>query len=271
MTISTRKTLHAFVSALVASGIAAAQTSQDSAAVYEPMFAPTGTFSPSAPPQLLGGLPPVIGQPTSVQLLAPGFDLGITVLSGDASSGLPMLVGGSQLSLYVDPLALVGTMVMPLGGGAGTAGFVVPPDPSLSGLDLALQAVVLNGSGAVAATNLLAANVGLQPFAGNAAFAFGFGPISIDRNSYYSVGGQRQAIANNATAAARNYTITGRRSQGGGTLEIRNQAGAVIATFGPNDTVISITITVPAGGKLYFYNSSGSSNVNGVTWTIESN
>lgn len=257
---------------LAVTGLAAlghAQNPLDTRAAYEPMFLPSGPLGHHTQFKLLGGLPPVLGAPTTMHVTAPGFLFGGVIASFGAHVAQPLPLGNEVLDVYVDLSRQLGTISLPLQGGAGVVQTVLPPDRNLVGLDLAWQAYGIDQSGRFGASNLLASNLGFSPGFGAAVFAsFTFGPVNISGNSYYESNNKKQAIICNETAGAVNYTITGTKPANSGPLELRDATGAVVATVAYADTVISKTITVPAGGKIYFYNNRGAA-MNGVTWSIQ--
>jgi hypothetical protein len=255
-------------SALLCFTLLGAAVAQDVRATHEPMFGPSGAIPPGGVVRLDGGLPPIIGTTTSWNLTAPGFTFAVTGIGTNVWPGWQPF--GDPLKLYLDPLSLFGTLSLPLSGpGFGTLTLPLPPSPFLNGLDVALQAMVLAPTGDVAASNLVVSNVGGAPGVGQAVFAFQFGPESIQPATTWPSNQTPGPIAENATPAAKNYTITGVRSQGGGQLVIKNQAGATIATIPPNQTNFAITVTLPPGGKLFFANTDPNQTVNDVRWSIQ--
>ena len=238
----------------------------DGRASHEPMFGPSGSVPPGGTVRLDGGLPPIPGATSTWTISAPGFSYGFAGLSGNANLGWQPLL--DPLTLYLDPLALIGSLPLPLSGGFGTLPLPLPPAPSLSGLDLAMQALVLSPPGGLAGSNLVVSNLGMDAGLGSSVFAFTFGPISVQPNQCHPNGQAPTPIAENATTAPKDYTIQGGRAAGGGTLVIRNLAGATVGTVPPNQTAFSITVTLPPGGKLFLCNQDRNATVNGVTWTI---
>lgn len=240
----------------------------DLGAAWAPMFNSSGAIAPTGFVELNGGSPPLLGTTTSVQLSAPGFNFGIFAVSLSAHAGSPVNVGGDVLDIYIDPFVSLGSFALPMLGGQAQLNLPLPPDPALSGLDLAFQGLLLDPIGNVAASNLLAGQVGLI-FGAPVHFAFQFGPLAISRHRYWPTTATKQPIANNTSGAAKNYTISGVKNQGG-TLEVRDETGAVLHTFGPNDIALNVTLNVANGSQLYWYNSSGST-INGVTWQVDCN
>ncbi|MBL8756392.1 MAG: hypothetical protein JNK15_24070 [Planctomycetes bacterium] len=241
---------------------------QDVRATHEPMFGATGSFPGTGTVRLDGGLPPVLGTTTTWSLSAPGFSFAITGIGTNVWPAWHPF--GDPLVLYLDPLALLGTMSLPLSGpGFGTMPLPLPPDPTLNGLDLALQAIVLAPTGHVASSNLVVSNVGGAPGAGQAVFAFQFGPVSIPPATTWPSNQGPAPVVENTTQANKDYTITGTRAQGGGQLVIKDQNGTVRATIPANQTTFGVTVTVPPGTKLFLANSDPNQTVNGVSWSIQ--
>ncbi|MBK8100955.1 MAG: hypothetical protein IPK26_28055 [Planctomycetes bacterium] len=257
-------TFRSFAALLATTTLAIAQI--DGRASHEPMFGPSGALPPSGTVRLDGGLPPIPGSTATWTITAPGFSYGFAGLSGNANIGWHPLM--DPLTLYLDPLALIGSLPLPLSGGFGTLPLPLPPAPSLSGLDLAMQAIVLSPSGGLAGSNLVVSNLGLDAGMGSAVFAFTFGPISLPPNQCHPNGQAPTPIVENATAAAKDYTIQLNRSAGGGTLVVRNAAGTAVATVPPNQTTLTVSVTVPPGGKLFLCNQDRNATVNGVSWSI---
>ncbi|MCA8952001.1 MAG: hypothetical protein KDE27_21000 [Planctomycetes bacterium] len=265
---ATRLTL----AALLAVSTAFAQGSgPDDGALWQPMFDSSGAIPPSGIVALHGGPPPVLGSTTAVQVLAPGFQFAFVAVSLGANEGYPVQIGLESLDIYIDPLLSLGTYAVPIGfSGQGQLALPLPPDPLLSGLEPGFQGLVLDPTGNVAATNLLAGNFGLVAGA-PVQFAFAFGGnsgVSISAGRYWRNNQNPSTIVNNATAAAKDYTFHIEKSASQGVLELRDQNGVVLATVGGSETATSVTITVPAGSQVRFFNSGGAT-INGLKWSVD--
>ncbi len=243
---------------------------QDARAAHEPMFGASGGIPPGGVVRLDGGMPPIVGGTASWGLMAPGFTFGITGISTNVWPAWHPFA--DPLALYLDPLALLGTMPLPLSPlGLGSMTLPIPPDPALTGLDLALQALVLAPTGQVAASNLVVTNIGVTAGTGEAVFGFDFGPYSIPPATTWPSNQAPGPIVENASPVPKNYTVSMTRAPGGGALVIKDQAGVVKATIQPNQTSFSMTIPVPGTGKLFLANTSGNAPVNNVTWDLRVN
>lgn len=250
------------------------QTSGDFRADFASMFLPSGPQGGATVLHLDGGLPPVIGQFTSMTVWGPDFVFGGVI--GSFRSGLeqwlPFPSGG--LEIYVDPLLQLGTIPVPLGTGPGTAALPLPPDPTLAGLDLAWQAFAIDGQSRIAVSNLLAMNVGLSATGGAAVFAAPAGErtYSIPPRNYYPNNARKQPILRNPNPAGGqniNCVIHVEKNGNCGPLEIRDQTGAVLHTMDRAATSGDYWVSIPPGGAVYFYNAHGSENVNGLKWRLQ--
>ncbi|MCR9243638.1 MAG: hypothetical protein NXI31_01310 [bacterium] len=268
--LTLRSTSTFLLACCLSTGGAFAQTSQDFGADWTSMFDSSGTISPSGYVELVGGAPPVLGTTTSMQLIAPGFQFGFIAVSPIATTGSTVHIGVDPLELYIDPFLTLGTYALPMPGGQAQLDLPLPPDPNLAGLELAFQGLVIDQQGNLAAANLLAGNFGVVP-GGPVFFNFQFGGnsgISIDAGEYWEKNNNRQTVIRNATAGPKDYTLCIEKQASRGVLEIRNGAGVVIATIAGHETSTSVSITVPAGGTIHFFNS-GNAKINNLKWSVK--
>ncbi len=268
---SSRSVAIALLGLFAAPALQTSVEAQDQKAAFAPMFNPTGHDLSQPPVHLYGTQLPELGGVMGVDLVAGGAAQGFVLLGIGTSTGIPIPLQGRLVSLYLEPISILDAIPLPMQpNGIGHLRLPVPPDPRLIGADLAMQGVTMDILGGVRATNLLAANVGVFGAPGRALFAFTH-TATIPRNSYLMDKAhrpQKMAVYCNATSKCTKVTFTGAKNQSRGDLEIRDGAGKVVATIDKNSTIISVTVTVPAGGKLYFYNN-GNGTMNGLTWEIE--
>ena len=260
---------------LVVAGSLSAQRS-DTRAGYASLFGPTGPAN-MKPAMLVAGLPPVIGQLSTIGVHAQGYDFAAVVLSLNATSGQPLQIGGQQLSLYVDPISLAAIFPMPLRKGLGQVQLPIPRIPSLIGFDLAWQAVVFTKDfRKVAATNLLAANVGVSAFAGSMVFTWKFKHSAKKADDFRDVSNLPALMFCNFGPAV-NVTFKGtcsRKIKAGSPIEIRTGPGRTGALIGViTRKTFNVRVTVPAGTVtaptyVYFYNTDRRNTVS-IEWSME--
>ena len=245
---------------------ASAQSNPDHLAGFAPMFPPTAGSPSAAPVQLHGGSPPLLGQLSSLDIYAPGYDYAVLLLSGQANTGLTLPAGPGTIELYVDPLGLGGVFPLPLFGGQNQFPLPIPPVPALVGLDLAFQAVVASGNGNVGASNLLLANLGDDPIAGGMQFAITF-KKTIPANDYLRAGTDKMSIYCNQGGREMQVTITGTKTAGVGPLEIRDASGHVLATVPAAADIISVTVRVNPNECIYLFNADRNNGMT-VEWEV---
>lgn len=245
----------------------AGYAANDTLAAAVPMFLPSGPQGADTPARLRSLSDPLLGTTWITEVQAQNHTLAFLLGSLTGSAGLPFPTPcGYDLTLFVDPAAIVTSTLALLVNGITTIPLPLPSAPALVGLDLAMQAVGWTGACDFAASNLLLANAG-NGGAGFALMSFTFGPESIARNSYWRSATRKEVIYENATGGARRVLITGTKDVNVGPLEIRNDLGAVVATFPEGTSTIAREIVVPAGRKLHFFNASTSNSMN-VRWNI---
>ncbi|MEE2886013.1 MAG: hypothetical protein VX951_01165, partial [Planctomycetota bacterium] len=245
----------------------------DQRAGYLQMFGASGPRT-MRPAELSGGAAPVLGQASSLGVVAPGYDLAALYIATKASSGF-VLPLSSPLVIYLDPASIVSSIPMALRGGSSQLRFTLPRAPSLLGLDVPMQAVVYStaSSGLVGTTGLLTANLGSSAVAGTMVVDFPFegtaglgnpnGPGGwlrgwggghqlgepftfknpFDNNVRVCISGKVSGIRG---ACARPLVIhSGGPGRTGVTL---GQIPAVAGTFGP------ICFCLPRGGSMFVHN-----------------
>lgn len=252
---------HPFAAAAASAAAAAAvlgllalpAAAQDRVAGFAPMLNATAT-SPSAPPVRLNGtVPPLLGGPLVVDLLAPGYSFGVLAVAPTAHSGVTLPWNGGRLDFYLPPSGM-SVLPLPLAGGGGRLQLPIPPLPALAGLDLAWQAVVASPT-AVASSNLLLANLGTQPGNGVMQFAITF-EKTIPKGAYLTDGtGAKMAIYCNHTGNETHVTITGTKSAGVGPFEIRDASGRTLGTPVPAGAdIVNVTVRVNPNNCIYLFN-----------------
>lgn len=206
--------------------------------------------------ELSGGNPPLLGGVATMDLYAPGWDLGAVALALGVDHRQLYPMPGYLLPVYPDLRSVLGIMPVVLNGGFGSLQLPLPNDRQLLGLDTALQAFTAGSAvpQMLGGSNLLLGNLGNSLF-GSAVFAILHGPLTIAPASFLDDGNGNHVVVHQAAGDTPDkVNIQGTKTANVGPLQIHVTDPSRIIPVPAGQSTWSVTVTVNPGGQVFLAN-----------------
>lgn len=220
--------------------------------------------------ELSGGNAPLVGGIATFDLYAPSWDAGGVVVSAGVNHGQTLPMPGYRLPIHADLGRMLTVLPLTLQAGFRSAVLPLPTEASLTGLDVAFQAVTFAAAAPslLGSSNLLLANVGTA-LIGSAEFAITHGPFSIPRQGYLTdANGQVVVVHRAAAETPDKINVQGSKQANVGPLQIRVTNPPQVIDIPAGQASYSVTVTVNPGGEVHLYNADNSQTMNGVNYEV---